>query len=211
MQIAEKLKAITAVAAVALAIAAPAKADQVGQFIQLAPTPTFTFTNLGTVGGSIIGADIKPGLYVDAVGGGSYSASTSLNLQYVSDDTYKGSFSIIATAASGTIAVGDVLFSATYTAILSGGIGSLSLNNVSTDNVVSALYTNTFSDLVTGFTFTNIQGNVSTASSPITGSATGNGLIAISGTIAAVPEPGSMVMFGLGMLAPFALLARRSS
>jgi hypothetical protein len=210
MRVAAKLKGLITVAAIAIAMSAPARADQIGQFIQLASIPTFTFSGLGAAGGSIVGADIKPGLFFDAIDGNTYGASTNLNLQYVGGDTYKGVYSIIATAPSGTIAIGDILFAAAYTATLTGGNGSLSLNNVTTANIVSDLYSQSFTDLVTGFTFTNLSGNLSTATSPITGSATGNGLVSISGVIAAVPEPASMIMFGLGMLAPIVLLARRN-
>jgi hypothetical protein len=212
MQIAAKLKGLVTVAAIAVAMATPAQADQIGQFIQLASTPTFTFSGLGTAGGSIVGTDIKPGLFLDAIDGNNYSASTNLNLQYLGGDTYKGVYSIIATAASGTIAVGDILFAAAYTATLSGGNGSLGLNNVVTNSITSQLYTGIpFSDTVTGFTFTNVSSSIATNSLPVTGSGSGNGSISISTTLVSVPEPASMVMLGLGMLGPIALRARRAS
>jgi hypothetical protein len=213
MQLAAKLRGLVAIAAIAVAMATPAQAAQVGQFIQLTANPTFTFTNLGVAGGTIVGNSIQPGLYSDVLTGtGIYFASTNLNLSYVGGNTYTGTFSIIATAPSGTIAVGDILFAAAYTATLSGGNGSLGLNNVVTNSITSQLYTGIpFSDTVTGFTFTNVSSSIATNSLPVTGSGSGNGSISISTTLVSVPEPASMVMLGLGMLGPIALRARRAS
>jgi len=185
----------------AMGAATQANADQIGQFAQLDATPKFSFTNLGTVGGTISGT-IEPGIFIDNTSSNVYSpARLVLDLLYVSGNTYSGSFII----TDGT----DTLLAANYTGELTLGNGSLSLNNISTSGPVSTIFDPAvLAGLTAGFTFTNLAGSVG-GTPIISGSGTANG--AASFATAAVPEPASIAMLCLGLAAPAALAYRRRS
>ncbi|WZO96599.1 PEP-CTERM sorting domain-containing protein [Isosphaeraceae bacterium EP7] len=195
-------------AGLALALSTSVKADQIAQFAESGSTPHFTFSNLGVAGGTIVGT--TSGFFVDQTTSSLYFASLELNLTFVSGDTYTGSFTVTATQPgpigdpNPVILPGDVLLSADYTAILTGGNQSLSLNNISTSNTGSVIF-DSLPGLTAGFTFTNVSGGIASSSLPVTGSGTANG----SASFATVPEPASMVMLGLGLVAPVAVSYRR--
>jgi hypothetical protein len=201
--ISQLLRGTAMVAGLALALlATPARSEQIGDFFEVtATTAPFTFTDLGTAGGLITGVDT--GVFVDQTTGTLYNATLALNLAYVSGNIYSGSFIVVATSDVGGIFAGDTLLTANYTGLLSGGIGSLNLNNISTSMTTSALFAE-LPGLVSAFAFTNLSSPVDTSGPTITGSTTANGTASFSIPVT-VPEPASMMMLGLGLAMPLAV------